>query len=164
MSTNSFSFFVLFFPFALSHFFLLIFSLRILFLSFCFAFPFFFSFFSSYFSYHFSLGSYPPIWSIIDRMGQMRQFPPHFLMSTCVALIFPYFSFIPYSSFMTSHSHVAHCEPSLQVHHMALPSVTLLSCHVAVGFMCIKANISLRITIYIYCQLIRNLKGHTQKE
>ena len=29
--------------------------------------------------------------------------------------------------------------------------------------MCIKANISLRITIYIYCQLIRNLKGHTQK-
>ena len=33
----------------------------------------------------------------------------------------------------------------------------------SVGFMCIKANISLRITIYIYCQLIRNLKGHTQK-
>ena len=33
-----------------------------------------------------------------------------------------------------------------------------------VGFMCIKANISLIITIYIYCQLIRNLKGHTQKE
>ena len=31
-----------------------------------------------------------------------------------------------------------------------------------VGFMYIKANISLRITIYIYCQLIRNLKGHTQ--
>ena len=35
---------------------------------------------------------------------------------------------------------------------------------VYVGFMCIKANISLRIIIYIYCQLIRNLKGHTQKE
>ena len=32
-----------------------------------------------------------------------------------------------------------------------------------VGFMFIKVNISLRITIYIYCQLIRNLKGHTQK-
>ena len=32
-----------------------------------------------------------------------------------------------------------------------------------VGFMCIKANISLRITIYIYCQLIRNLKGHKKK-
>ena len=38
------------------------------------------------------------------------------------------------------------------------------TCTCSVGFMCIKANISLRITIYIYCQLIRNLKGHTQKE
>ena len=34
---------------------------------------------------------------------------------------------------------------------------------VFVGFMWIKANISIRIIIYIYCQLIRNLKGHTQK-
>ena len=127
--------FLLLFSFSLSHFFLLIFSLQILFLSFCFAFPLFFSFllsfFSSYFSFHFSLGSSPPIWSIIDHMGQRRQFPPHFLMSTCVALIFPYFSFIPYSSFMTSHSHVAHCESSLEVNHMALPSVTLLGCHVS---------------------------------
>ena len=26
---------------------------------------------------------------------------------------------------------MAHCEPHLQVNHMALPSVTLLGCHVA---------------------------------
>ena len=106
-SMNSFSSFFLFFPFcfSLSYFFLPIslyeFFLFFLFFFFCFFlfFPFLFdSLFFSYFSSHFCLAISPPIWSIIDRMGQRRQFPPHFLMSSCVALIFP--SFIPYFLFL----------------------------------------------------------------
>ena len=113
-------------------------------LGFLFSFLFAFLFFP-YFSFHFLLISFSysflltfssllhflfSLWSNIDRMGQMRKFPPHFLMPFNVVLNFLPFSFISYF-FIASHIHVAHCEPHLQVNHMALPSVTLLGCHVA---------------------------------
>ena len=101
-------------------------------------FPFLFAFlFFSYFSFHFLLIYFShsflltfssllhflsSLWSNIDRMGQMRKFPPHFLMPYNVVL-----NFLPFS-LIASHTHVVHCEPHLQV---ALPSVTLLGCHVA---------------------------------
>ena len=70
----------------------------------------------------------------IDRIGPRRKLPPPFLHATCLILIFLDFFVIILFLFITSHTHVAHCEPflstshpmwlivshSFQVHHMAL--------------------------------------------
>ena len=89
--------------YSFSPFFYFLISLCFLFsLSFCFSFPFFFSFFLSFFSFYFSshffsLGISPPIWSIIDRMGQRRKLPPHCLTHTiCVVHTFPSIFLISY--------------------------------------------------------------------
>ena len=127
-------------------FFLLTFGLLLCFIL-PFAFLFFFSFlisflfhFSSFslFSFHFS----PPIWRTLHIRSKEEIASP-FPQTKGVALTFPYFSLLslfPYYDIINhmasygpwnSFSHTAHCEPFLQVDHMALPSVTLLWCHMA---------------------------------
>ena len=97
------------------------------FLFFSFSHLIFHHFFFTLFSYHFLL----PFWSNIDRMGQRRKLPPHCLMPFVWPLFFLHFSLISYSLFMASYNMWLNKESHLQVNHMALPSVTLLGCHVA---------------------------------
>ena len=87
------------------------FSLLLFLISF-FSFPFIFSQFPPFFL-HFS----PPFWSI-DRKGQKEEVSSPLPQDKCVAFHFP--SFIPYFfiSFMTSCSHVTHCEPWDSFPHM----------------------------------------------
>ena len=87
--TNSFSFFLCFsfFSFSSCFSFLFAFTQRIL------LFYFFLSLFLFLIFSSFLLGFFSCPWMAIDRMGQRRQFPPHFLISTCVAILFPSFFF-----------------------------------------------------------------------
>ena len=80
-----------------------------LFCSFSFLFVFLFS--SSYFSSHFSLGISPPIWSIIDSMGQRGEISSPLSQAKCVAISFPFLFFyfiIPLYDIIT---YMAQCEP-----------------------------------------------------
>ena len=67
-------------------------------------------FISSSFLFHilfFSLSPlfciFSPLWSNIDRMGQSRKFPPHFLIPFNVVLNFLHFSFISYFFYCITH-------------------------------------------------------------
>ena len=136
------------FPFPFSSFsFSSLFSLRILFFLFLFFFPFFPFCFSILFSFLLSfspfLFHFLSLFGTYHSFGQRRKFPPLFLKPFVWPSNFPLYSLYHYFLFMTSSTtwlnvshgipfpHMAHCEPFFQVDHMALPSVTLLGCHVA---------------------------------
>ena len=130
-STNCFSFFpFIFFP-----------SL--------FAFLFFsFSRFSSHFPLsfsHFFFWYFSFFWStpfIRSKEAISSQLPSSYhLCGPHISFHSPYFLIL----FTASHTYVAHCEPSLQVHHMAFPSVTLLGCHVASPNPCHVSSDTLRL-------------------
>ena len=101
-----------------------------------FLFLFYFLFFFSFlilFSLHFlfSFGIFSPIWIVIDRIGQEEEISSSFPHTTCVVHELSPYSLIYLFLFYDITFHVANCEPHIQVHHMALPSVTLLGCHLA---------------------------------
>ena len=92
LSTNSFPL-VSFFPFLFAFLFFLYLSFHFLLTSFSHSFLLTFSSLLHFLS---------SLWSNIDRMGQRRKFPPHFLMPFNVVLNFLPFSFISYFLFLIS--------------------------------------------------------------
>ena len=128
-------------------FFLLTFGLLL-----CFILPFSFLFFFLFlisFPFHFSSFSLlfllisHPFWSH-HTSGQREEIASPFPQVKGVALPFSYFFFLFLNDIITTwlhmghgilFPHMAHCEPLFQVDHMALPSVTLLWCHMAFPYL-----------------------------